>query len=184
MKTDLTAFAIHHAHAGGHGNNFIIELTGGLGSGCALLALQGILVLGFAADAKTAGDDFRRVQHQHVNVLVLCHQPRIDRPMGVHMFVLNDADRFHAPAHQDIVFIVDNGFGRGGDGHHAGGALTVHGHAAHGDGQIAGKSRQSRDICALGPLRQGAAHDDVFYLSRVQSGPRNGMSDGVASQAG
>ena len=55
-------------------NDLIQQLSCCLCCCCALLALQGVFVLGSAAYVVTACNHFCRIQHRHVDVLMQCHQ--------------------------------------------------------------------------------------------------------------
>ena len=70
LLADFAGFLVHDIHGRGHGHDFGVEIASGLCGGGALLRLQGIFVHRVAADIVPLGDDFRGLQHWHVNGIV------------------------------------------------------------------------------------------------------------------
>jgi hypothetical protein len=182
LESDLAGLLVHDPLVGRQRHDLVIEAPGFLCGGRALLALQRVLVLGLAADAVTTRHDFGGVDHRHVDVFVHLEETRVFGAEQVHVFVLNQADRFQSATDHDVDVIDHDGFRSHGDGHHAGGTLAVDGHARCRDGQAAGERRLPRNVMPLGPLRQGTAHHHVFDFRGLQAGTLHGMTHHVTAE--
>ena len=139
LEGDLFGLLVHDALGRRQRNDLVVEAAGFLSGRRALLALQRVLVLRVAADVVALGHDLGGVDHRHVDVLVLCNQPRVRGTVQVHVFVLHQADRLEPAADDDIDVVADHGLGRDGDGHQARRALAIDGHACGRYGQAGGE---------------------------------------------
>ena len=97
------------------------------------------------------------------------------------MFVLHQADGFHAARHHNGKVITNNLFGGGSDRHQAGRTQTVHGHARHGHGQPRRRYTLTPHIIALGALLGGHPHNHIFNLVRRDIGPPDGFAHHMAA---
>ncbi len=109
-------------------------------------------------------------------------EPRITGAEGVHLVVLHQGDGLQAAGDRHV-HVVDHDFlGGGGDGHQAGRALTVNGHAGHGGGQATAQGGLTGHVAAGGTLLQGGAHDHVLDALRIDLGALHGVLDHVTAQ--
>jgi hypothetical protein len=170
--------------AGGQGHDLGVEEAGGLGGGGALLALQRVGVLGFAADAVAAGDDLGGLEHRDVGARHhLLHGQGLGA-VGVLVLGLGERQGLDAAGHGDLHLAGQDVLGGDADGHQAGGAHAVEGHAGHAVGQAAGVGAQAADVVGLGALLHGGAHDDVFHGAGLDAGPLDDGTHHVAAQHG
>ncbi|MCY1302009.1 hypothetical protein D9M70_516470 [compost metagenome] len=90
------------------------------------MRLQGVGVLGFAADAVALGHVFCGVQHRHVSMSGVAHDVLVALVQGpVHVAGLHRADVFLTGADGHLHAVDHDLLGSSGDRHQAGGALTV-----------------------------------------------------------
>ena len=109
-------------------------------------------------------------------------QPRIGGAESVHLVVLDQGNGLQAAGHGHV-HVIDNDFlGGSGNGHQAGGALTVHGHAGHAGGQAGTQGALAGHVAAGATLLQSGAHDHVLNSLRVDAGALHGVFDGMATQ--
>ena len=105
---------LHHA---GQRRDLGVEPPGGLRRGCSLLRLQRIFVLPLARDLVALGDDLRRLDHRHVEVVAMLDEPGVLSAIAVHLVVLDQRNGFEAAADGDAHAVV-NDFLRGGRDRH------------------------------------------------------------------
>ena len=159
----------------------------GLGGGGALLRLQRIFVLRFAADAVALGDRLGGAEHRHVDVLV--HGDQRGIAADPHFGRLDEADQILAAGGDDIHAVDDDLLGGGGDRHQARGALAVDGLGADGHRAAGAERDLPADVAGLGALGQHAAPDHVVDLAgldpraldggRERQGAERGAGGGV-----
>src|SRR5690606_13525240 len=178
----LAGGLVDDLHGGGHRRDLGVEPPLGLGPGGALLGLQGVFVLGLAADPVALGDDLGRLQHRHVDVRVQRLEIGVLEAEQVHVLVLHQGDRLQPAADGDDLAVVNDLLRRRGDGHQARGALPVQAHAGGGRRQAGGQRGLAADVGAGRALLQGGAHHYVLDLGRVDPGALHRVADGVTAQ--
>ena len=134
----------------------------------ALLALRGIGVLRFAADAIAFGDDLRRLDHRHVGVGFV----RQHRLVGKARRVLGhrQADRFHAPGQCDIDIARDDRARRQCERGKAGAAFAVEREGGDALRQPGSEHRHAPGISALGAPLIAYPPEDVVDPRRIDPG--------------
>jgi hypothetical protein len=148
----------------------------------ALLRLQRILILRLAAHAVALGDDLRGLDHGHVDLRQVLHQPRIGGAEAIHLVVLHERDRLDAAADGDLHAVVDDLLRSGRDRHQSGGALPVDRHARHRHRKPGAQQALARDVAAGRALLHGAADHDVLDLSGADARALHGLRERVADQ--
>ncbi len=131
----------------------------------ALLALRGIGVLGFTADAIAFGDDLGGLDHWHIGVGFV----RQNRTVGEARCVLGhrQADRFHAPGQRDIdVARNDRARGQRERGE-AGAAFAIEREGGDALRQPGGEHRHAPGIAALRAPLIADAPENVVDPRRV-----------------
>ena len=181
---ELTGFLVLHHHDRGQRREFGVEHAGGLGRGGALLRLQGVFVLGFAADAVAVGHDLGGLDHRGVDFRHVLVEPLIAGAIAVHLVVLHQADRLQTATDGDRRAVVDDVLGGRGDAHQARGALAVERHARDGVRQAGAQGGLAGDVVAGRTLLQGRAHDHVVDFARIDASAFDRGADHVAAELG
>ena len=153
-----------------------------LGRGRALLALQSILILHFAADVVAPGDDFGGFEHRDIGRGHAFEHGFGLGAVGVFVLVLGQRQRLHATGHGYLHFAGHDAVGRHADTHQARSAHAIERHTRHGIGQAAGIGTQAPDIVALGTLLGSGAHDHVFHRARLDARALDHRAHHVAAQ--
>ncbi|MCY1524978.1 hypothetical protein D9M68_599410 [compost metagenome] len=150
-----------------HRHDFVIEQARGLGAGGALLALQGVEVLGFAADVVAARDDLGGLAHGVVDAGVFELQARVDEVVLVDA-LQGQGDGLDAAGHHHVAAARGDLVGGDGDGLQARGAVAVQGHAGDVDPQAGEHRHVAADVVALGAFVGAGADHAVVHQRRVQ----------------
>ena len=95
---------------------------------------------------------------------------------------LYERDRFDTAADRNRHVVVQNLLCGGGDGHHAGRALSVERHAGDGLRQPGAQRGLTGDVGAGGTLLQRGTDDDVVDFARSNPGAFYCFRDGMAGQ--
>ncbi|MNK89179.1 hypothetical protein D3C87_1091790 [compost metagenome] len=154
-----------------HRHDFIIEQTGGLCLSGALLTLQSVQILFFAADVVTASDDFGGLTHREIDARHLLLEQRVDQVVGVDAFH-GQADGLDAAGDDDVAATRSDLVGGNGDGLQARRAETVEGHAGGADAQPRKHRDVATDVVALGAFIGAGADDAILDTGRVDAGTR------------
>ena len=153
----FAGFLIEHRFGDFHGSDFAGEETFLLGAGGALLADQGIFVLGLAADLVALGDDLGGFSHHHVDAGIFL----FERRAGI--VVANDqTDGFHAAADGGLGAFAHDLVRGHRNGLQAGRTEAVHGDGGGRNREAGEQRRHARDVVALHAVRLAAAEDHVF----------------------
>ncbi|SII95927.1 Uncharacterised protein [Mycobacteroides abscessus subsp. abscessus] len=166
----------------GQRDDLVVEAACLLRGGGALLRFEGVGVLVLAADPVAFGDDLSGREHRVVDPGNVLLEPRVLRPVGVHVLVLDEGDGFDATADSDLLPVDDDLLRGGGDRHEARGALAVDGHAGDRDGQSRPQTRLTADVRRLAALLEGRADDDVINLGAFDTGAFDGVGDRVSGE--
>src|SRR5690606_14298811 len=177
LVADLAGVLVLHHHGGGERHDLLIELAGLLRGGGALLADQGVFVLRLAADVVALGDDVGGLDHRHVQLRLVLHQPFVAAAVHVELVVLHQADGLHAAGNHHRYLLHHDPVGGQGDGLQAGGAEAVDRQAGRGDRQAGADGRQTGHVLALRAFVEGGAEDDVLDLGRINAGTLHGVPD-------
>ncbi|MNP18074.1 hypothetical protein D3C76_1105300 [compost metagenome] len=128
---DRPAELVDHLLAHTDRHDLIGKQPRGLGRRRALLGLQAVGVLGFAADTVALGDDLGSEQHRHVGMLGHAHYAGILlHRCGLHMGGLHQADLLLAGANRHLHAVDHDLLGGNRYRHQPRGALAVDGLAA------------------------------------------------------
>ncbi|MNF97896.1 hypothetical protein D3C84_807400 [compost metagenome] len=128
MQRRLAGDFVDYLAKAGDRDDFTVEPPGLLRRRGAHLRLQGVGILGLAADPVAPGDQFSGLQHGHVGVQRVAFHPRIALLKGPrHVAILYGADVFLAGTDRSRHAVDHDLLGGGGDGHQARGALAVQG---------------------------------------------------------
>ena len=152
-------------HHGRQGRDLGVEAPGGLGRGGPLLRLERIFVLALAGHLVALGDDLRRLEHGHVEVVAMFDEPRVLAAIAVHLVVLDQRNGFEAAADRDAHAVVDDFLCGGGDRHEARSALPVDRHAGDAGRKPGAQGALAGDVEALRPLLERRAHHHVVDLA-------------------
>ena len=155
---------------GGERHDLVVEAPGLLGRGGALLALQGVAVLGLAADAVAPGDQLGGLDHRDIG---RGHR-RLHRlglgAIGVLVPGLGQRERLHAAGHGGG-HLAGHDAARGhADGHQPRGAHPIQRHARYALRQAGGIGAQPADVVGLGALLHRRAHDHVLDGASLDPG--------------
>ena len=183
LLRDEAQCLVGNAGGDGDGRNLGIEQAGSLGRAGLLLAGGAVGVHGVAADAVALGHDLGRLQHVEVNVGAVLIQPAVLEHVLVH-FLLHAGDAFQAASHIDTALTCNDALRGQRNALQAGGTVTVHGHAGHVVRQAGADHDLACDVGAGGALGQGAAHDHVFHLGRVNARALDGVLHHMAAERG
>ena len=154
---------VEHRFGDFHGRDFAGEEAFLLGAGGALLADQGIFVLGLAADLVALGDDLGGFAHHHVDAGILL----FDRGAGI--VVANDeADGFHAAADGGLGAFTYDLVSCHGDGLQTGRAEAVHRDSGGRNREAGVQRRNARDVVALHSVGLAAAQNHVFDFFGIE----------------
>ncbi len=174
---------VHDRHRRANRDDLGIESASGLRSGGSLLGHQRQGVLLLARNAELPGDELGRVEHRHVGVLRCGNHRRVallGNPFEIAR--LDGRDVVLSASHDDVHPVHHDLLGRGGDGHQARGALTVHRLAGH------GLAETSRERCEPGQVHAGRARgqhradDDIVDLRAFDACPLCRMADRMAHE--
>src|SRR3546814_2745863 len=150
-------------------DDFICELARGLRGGGALLRLERIFILRFAADVVALGDDLGGADHRHIGVLV--HRDQLGVGFDEHLDAAADLrDALDAAGDRDVLAVDDDLLRGGRDRHQSRRALAVDRHAGDGDGQAGAQRDQARDIHRLRALLHRGAAQHVVDLATLPAG--------------
>ncbi len=104
----LTSLFVPHDPCGGDRNDFIGILSSLISRSNTLLGLKSIFIHDIPGDVIALGHYLRGLQHWHVDILVHRDQLFVDDTMHVHVFILNEGNRFHPASNNDIHAIVQD----------------------------------------------------------------------------
>ncbi|CAH0324204.1 hypothetical protein SRABI111_05772 [Pseudomonas carnis] len=149
-----------------HRHDFIVEQAISLGLGGALLALQRIKVLVFAADVIAARNDFGGLAHGEVNARHLFLKQRVDQVIGVDA-LHGQADGLHATGNNDVAAARSDLVGGNGNRLQARRTEAVEGHARRTGAQLREHRHIAPDVIALGAFVGAGTDDAVFHRRRV-----------------
>ncbi|MNO45525.1 hypothetical protein D3C76_357920 [compost metagenome] len=184
LETHGTGGLVDHLLGGCHRHDLIGEQAGLLRGSGAPLRLQGVGILGFAADVVALGDDFGGLQHGHIGVHGIAHHELVALGHGpFHVALLHQADVFLAGTDSHLHAIDHDLLGGRGNRHQARGALAVQGLAADAVGQAAGQCRHAAQVPASGTAGHGGAHDQVIDFTGFDTGTDHRGTDRVAGHA-
>jgi hypothetical protein len=159
----LASLFIEHGFGDLHGSDFTGEETFLLGAGGALLADQGIFVLGAAADLVALGDDLGGFSHHHVDAGIFL----FERRAGI--IVANDeADGFNATANRSIGSLGNNLVRRHGDGLQPGGTEAIHSDTGSRHRKTGKQSGDAGDVVALHAMRLTTTENHVFDFRWIE----------------
>ena len=175
---------VYFLHLDVEGGDLVLEFSGGLRRGGALLAAKRIFIAGGAADIVALGHDLGGFDHAHPQSGLDRKQMLFGVVVEIDAAQLHQGNGFDTSAHHDI-----GGFGHDllcgeRDGVEARRAIAVDGDAGGGDRAAGPDQRLARDIVAGGAFGHAAAHDDVFHFARINAGLGDGGLDGMAAHHG
>ena len=159
---DFASFFVEYAAGDLYRSDFGVEETLLLGASGALLAEEGVFVLGFAAYFVTLGDDFSGVAHDHVNAGHFFEQD------GVRIIVAREhGDAFYTTPDDGIYAFADDLVSGYRYGLETTGAEAIYGGAGYAGGETGEHGAGAADVLALRAVRLATAQDDVFDFRGV-----------------
>ncbi len=159
----LAGLLVEHCFGDFHGSDFAGEKAFLLGAGGALLADQGIFVLGLPSDLVALGDDLGGFSHHHVDAGIFLFECRAG------IVIANDqADAFHAAADGRVRAFADDLVSRHRNRLQAGRTEPIHGDRRGRNRQTGQQRGHAGDVVALHAVRLAAAENDVFDLLRIE----------------
>ena len=115
---DLVGIPVQYRHIGRDRDDLVVKLAGRLSCRRALLALQGVGVLGLAANIIALRHHFSRVDHGHVGLRLDFHDPGITVMEFVGVLVLHQTDGLDPTCNNNRHIVDHHALCRRGDGHH------------------------------------------------------------------
>ena len=180
LLADFAGFLVLDQHLDGVRHDLVVELAAFL-TGCgALLADQGILVLGLAGDVVAGGDDVGCLDHRHVQVGLVVLDPLVGAVEHVQLVVLAQADGLDATGDDGRNLFADDALSGDGDGLQTGAAEAVDRHAGGGHRQTGADRGQTGHVLALGAFVEGRAEDTVFHQRWIDAGTLDGVFDNIS----
>ena len=174
----LARSLIFHLILDVHRYDFIVKQAFGLRPCGALLALQGVSILGFAADVVTPRNDLGGLTHGVVDTRQVFLQQRVEQVLRVHAFQ-GHGDRLDAARHDYIAAARCHLVGSNRNGLQARGAETVEGHTRDVGAQSGQYSHVAADVHALGAFIGAGPDDAIIYQCRVDTGARQQSIDAM-----
>ncbi len=166
----------------GEGDDLVVEASGLLRRGGALLRAQRVFVLRLARHLVALGDDLGGLDHRHVERRDAQDEFGVVAAGAHHLVVLHERDRFDAAADRDRHAVMHDLLGGGGDRHHPGGALPVDRHRRDGVRQPGAHRALARDVRALAALLQRRADDYVVNLGWIDPGAPDRLGNGMPGE--
>ena len=146
------------------------------------MRLNRIFILRVARHTIAICHNLCRFQHGHIDVRSVCFDPRIDKPVDIHLRGLNKRHRFQPASNTGCEFTKLDAVGDHTNGHQAGRALPVKAHPRHASWQAGADQRLPRNIHMGRPLLQCSPHDNIFDFSGGDAGAIDRMGNGMPAK--